>query len=143
MSDKLREMIKLHEGLELKPYVDSRGKLSIGYGRCLETAGISLEEAEMLLTNDLLDTRKRVELCFDWFNSIDSVRQDVIIMMAYNLGVTGLSKFYHMIDAIKAGDFQAAGDRMLESVWSRQVGNRSFVLFKMMKSGNYPDGSVS
>ena len=43
------------EGLELKPYRDSVGKLTIGIGRNLDDKGISESEARMLLANDVDD----------------------------------------------------------------------------------------
>ena len=46
-------MLKRHEGLRLKPYQDTIGKLTIGYGRNLDDRGISKEEAEYLLRNDI------------------------------------------------------------------------------------------
>ncbi len=140
MADKLREMLKLHEKLSLKPYLDTKKRLTIGYGRCLDTFGITEEEAEMLLTNNILDVQKRLPIYFPWFEKLDPVRKDVVTMMAFNLGIAGFLEFKKTLEALEAGDFQAAGDRMLESVWSRQVGERSIVLFKMMKSGEYPNG---
>ncbi len=44
----LIDLIKRHEGLSLKPYMDSRGFLTIGYGRNLDANGISKSEAEYL-----------------------------------------------------------------------------------------------
>ena len=43
------------EGLRLKPYVDTAGKLSIGVGRNLDDKGISKTEADFLLADDLND----------------------------------------------------------------------------------------
>lgn len=45
--------LKLDEGLRLKPYRDTVGKLTIGIGRNLDDVGISEAEAEYLLSNDL------------------------------------------------------------------------------------------
>ena len=39
------EQIKKHEGLELKVYTCTAGRLTIGYGRNLEDRGITEEEA--------------------------------------------------------------------------------------------------
>lgn len=135
----LAEMLKAHEGLELKPYLDTKGKLTIGYGRNLQDVGISLQEAETMLANDIADARRRAEQLFDWYSTLDSVRQDVIVMLVFNMGAAKLGHFIQMIQAIKAGDFYRASQEMLDSMWARQVGNRAVVLSKMMMSGKYPD----
>ena len=45
--------LKRHESLELKPYKCTSGKLTIGVGRNLEDIGITEQEAELLLLNDI------------------------------------------------------------------------------------------
>ena len=132
-------MLQQHEGLELKPYTDTRGKLSIGYGRCIETIGISIAEAELMLDNDITDAIRRAKQVFPWFDTLDSVRQDIIVMMAFNLGIAKLGDFVQMIQAIKNGDFHLASQEMMSSAWARQVGSRALVLSRMMNSGKYPD----
>ncbi|HAC30701.1 MAG TPA: lysozyme, partial [Marinobacter hydrocarbonoclasticus] len=50
----LKTQLKRHEGLRLKPYLDtaSSPRLTIGYGRNLEDVGISRDEADFMLDND-------------------------------------------------------------------------------------------
>ena len=45
-------MTKDFEGLRLKPYRCSAGKLTIGYGRNLEDVGIDEKEASMMFERD-------------------------------------------------------------------------------------------
>lgn len=135
----LKDLLKLHEGLKLKPYKDTVGKLTIGYGRNLEDVGISLVEAELMLDRDIEDARRRAEQLFPWFGIIDAVRQDVIINMVFNMGAAKVTNFRDMIEAIKKGDWTLAGEEMLDSAWARQVGHRAIMLSKMMKTGRYPD----
>ena len=132
-------MLKLHEGLELKPYLDTRGKLTIGYGRNLDDVGISIQEAETMLANDIADARKRAEQIFGWFGILDSVRQDVILNMVFNMGAAKVAHFVQMIEAIKRGDWNKAAEEMVDSAWARQVGARAIMLSKMMQLGKYPD----
>ena len=49
----LRSQLERHEGLRLKPYRDTVGKLTVGYGRNLEDVGISRDEADFMLDNDI------------------------------------------------------------------------------------------
>ncbi len=49
----LLSQLKTDEGFELKPYKDTQGKLTIGYGHNLTDNGISLSIAEQLLQDDI------------------------------------------------------------------------------------------
>lgn len=46
-------MLIRHDGLRLKPYRDTRNKLTIGVGRNLDDVGITREEALMLPNNEI------------------------------------------------------------------------------------------
>jgi lysozyme len=50
----LIEQLRRDEGCVLKPYRDQVGKLTIGVGRNLDDVGISSDEAEYLLANDIV-----------------------------------------------------------------------------------------
>lgn len=137
MSPKLLEMLIRHEGMKLKPYTCSAGKLTIGVGRNLEDMGISKDEALTLLENDV--ARLCLELWpFDWYNKLSQVRQEVILSMAFNVGVTRLLKFKKMIGCLKTEDFEGAASEMLASQWAAQVGKRASELAEMMRSDAYP-----
>ena len=64
MKNRLREMLIRHEGLHLKPYRDSVGKLTIGVGRNLDDVGITREEALILLEHDIAKGRRDVRRTF-------------------------------------------------------------------------------
>jgi lysozyme len=53
LMDRIKEQLVRHEGLRLKPYRCTAGKLTIGVGRNLEDKGISQQEAYELLENDI------------------------------------------------------------------------------------------
>ena len=50
---KLIEQLRLHEGVEHKPYTDTVGKLTIGVGRNLDDRGLSDDEIDYILANDI------------------------------------------------------------------------------------------
>lgn len=135
----LRRQLIRHEGLRLKPYKDTVGKLTIGVGRNLDDVGISEQEAMSLLDNDI--DRARIDLLkvLPWVKNLDSVRQDVLLNMAFNMGIGGLLTFKNTLAAIQNGDYADAADRMLESKWATQVGLRASELSQMMRSGHYRD----
>lgn len=137
MNKNLFDIIKKHEGLRLKPYKCTAGKLTIGFGRNLDDKGISIEEAEFLLNNDISKCMAELRRNISWFDSIDSVRQDVLIDMCFNLGIGGLLKFKTTLEHIKRGEYDLAADCMLSSLWARQVGDRAVELSNMMRIGKY------
>ena len=128
--------IKEHEGLRLKPYRDTIGKLTIGYGRNLEDIGLSLEEAEALLRNDLSRCEAELrEVLGETYEALSPVRKAVLLDMIYNLGKSRFLGFKRMIAALKAGDFSRAAEEMLDSRWAAQVGRRAQFLAEKMREG--------
>ena len=128
--------LKRHEGLELMPYKCTSGKTTIGVGRNLEDIGITEQEAELLLLNDI--GRVKQELVNDqWYMNLDPVRKAVIENMSFNLGYPTLKKFQNMIASISEGDYETASKEMLDSRWSKQVGQRSIELADQMRTGQW------
>lgn len=138
MSDlRLRELLLRHEGYRLKPYRCSEGKLTIGVGRNLDDVGISELEANLMLTNDIERVKREAVAAFPWFKSLSLVRQDVVLDMLFNLGMTRFQGFKHMIAAIRDGNFGRAAYEMVSSRWAKQVGVRATELAKMMELDRY------
>ena len=130
--------LKRHESVELKPYKCTSGKLTIGVGRNLEDIGITEQEAELLLLNDI--GRVKQELVNDqWYMDLDPVRKAVIENMSFNLGYPTLKKFQNMIASISEGDYETASKEMLDSRWSKQVGQRSIELAEQMRTGQWQE----
>ncbi len=132
MRDLARELVKKHEGLRLKPYECTAGKLSIGYGRNLDDNGISQAEADTMLENDLDAVYARLDR-LDWFANISAVRQAVLADMCFNLGWPRLSGFRKMLAAVSRGDYDRAAEEMLDSRWRHQVGERALYLARVMR----------
>ncbi|KKM89778.1 hypothetical protein LCGC14_1245310 [marine sediment metagenome] len=127
-------MIIRHEGLRLKPYLDSVGKLTIGVGRNLDDMGISKEEAMFLLRNDLKRVMTEARGSLPFYDELSIVRQDVILDMVFNLGITRFLGFKKMIRALKKENYKEASVEMKKSKWYQQVPNRAKELIKMMKT---------
>lgn len=129
------EQLKEDEGFRGEPYKCTANKTTIGYGRNLEDNPLTKSEAEYLLLNDL----KEIEYSLNgrpFFDKLNDTRKDVLINMAYNLGIPRLLNFINMIAAISNDDYEKAADEMLDSKWARQVGNRATRLSKKMRTGN-------
>lgn len=134
---KLSELLLKHEGCKLKPYKDTRGITTIGIGRSLDTHGITQDEALYLLENDIKDVKEQLVKKFRWFNDLDDVRKDVLTNIAFNIGVSGFSKFSMTIEFLSQHDYTQAAIELLDSVWAEQVGSRAKELAKMMHEGRY------
>lgn len=135
--DELRIRILKHEGLNLKPYLDSVGKLTIGIGRNLTDCGISYDEAYDMLEHDL--TRCEIDLVpYSWYSGLNQVRKGVLIELVFNIGLPRVLKFVNMIAALKAQDYIKASDELLNSLWAKQVGDkRANSLAKCLLTGTY------
>ena len=78
MTESLKNRIKAqlvrHEGLRLKPYRCTAGKLTIGIGRNLDDCGISQKEAYAMLERDILECEQRLlEEIPNIYNNLDEV----------------------------------------------------------------------
>lgn len=136
MTDRTKQL-KRHEGLRLKPYKDTEGKITIGYGHNLTDKGITKHIADMLFYYDLWDTCYQVREKLPYSKDLCEPRQTVLVNMAFNMGINGLLSFTEMLNAVKEKDFKKASKEMLNSKWAKQVGSRAEELAVQMKTGEY------
>jgi lysozyme len=122
------------EGLRLKPYTDTVGKLTIGVGRNLTDVGISKAEAEALLQADIERSAALLDQELPWWKTLDGPRQRVLLNMAFNLGYRLLT-FKNTLKAVREGRWEDAAAGMLASKWAYQVGQRAHRLAATMRSG--------
>ena len=137
MQNKWVELTKHFEGLRLKPYTCTAGKLTIGFGHNLEDNGITLEIAEILLRTDLACARMEVFAKFPWLMKLNEPRQYVLVDMCFNIGISRLLTFKKMLLALQEGDYERAAHEMLDSKWAKQVGKRATRLAEIMRKGEY------
>ncbi len=138
----LTERIIRHEGLRLKPYRCTSGKLTIGIGRNLEDNGISEAEAMLLLENDLKRVVHELTSNLPFYGNLEHERRHVLIDMGFNLGISRLLQFKKMLKALEAGNYSEAAKEMLNSKWAKQVGDRATELADVMRSGRWNDSIV-
>lgn len=137
LMDRIKEQLVRHEGLRLKPYRCTAGKLTIGIGRNLDDSGISQSEAYIMLINDIMSCEKQLQAKIpDIYNGLDEVRKSVLLNMCFNLGINGLLGFNNTLAFIAAGDWERAANNMLVSRWAKQVGRRAIELSELMRKGH-------
>jgi len=153
---KLIEKLIVHEGLRLQVYKDTLGIDTIGIGRNLEDRGISKEEldeldiptidhiyeygiteadAMALAENDVQIVEEELLRAHPCVDRLDSVRQLILVDMAFNMGVPRLCKFKNMWAAVHENKFDVAAKEMLDSKWANQVKSRATKLAHAMHTG--------
>ncbi len=131
----LEQQLLRDEGFRLRPYTDTRGKVTIGCGRNLTDVGLSTLEAMDLLDHDIDRAVKGCVSAFPWFVDLDPVRQRVLVNMTFNLGIGKLQTFRTTLKCVADGRYKSAAASMLQSLWASQVGDRAQRLAKAMESG--------
>ncbi len=109
----LRDDLMRDEGVRLKPYRDTVGKLTIGAGRNLDDIGISEAENAMLLDNDIYRIEADLDQHLPWWRGLDAVRQRILMNMCFNLGIDKLLGFHHTLQLIQSGQCEEASRSML------------------------------
>ena len=136
---KLMELLKKHEGFSATAYRDTKGILTIGYGRNLEAMTVTQEQAGMWLAEDSANAIKQA-MKFPEFAHCDThARQNVFVELIYNIGAGKVAKFKKMLAAITAHDWNKAADELYDSKWRIDVGpTRSGTLISMLRTGEFP-----
>lgn len=163
MSEPILADLDRDESYRASPYKDSRGLWTFATGRCLETnpltgpewkqlldaselaVSIAKAGADRLLESAVLEIRLWCARTFQWWPTLDAVRQDVIAEMVYNLGSARFMEFRDFLAAVARSDWERAVAEMWDSIWSHQVDDgpggkygRVDRLAAMMKTGVRP-----
>jgi lysozyme len=138
--DKLKEQIKHSEGVRTTAYKDTLNNWTTGVGHLIRLPDeeyllekeLTEEEVDQIFITDLnqaiIDARK--------FISQDSIPEEaffVVVDMAFNLGLPKLMRFQNFQQALRDKDFVQASFEMLDSLWAKQLPNRSKRLAKQMR----------
>lgn len=136
----LIELLRKHEGVETHAYKCTADKTTIGVGRNIDPAGglgLSQDEIDYLLTNDIKRVTAELEKAFPWFSVLDEVRRYALIDLCFNLGLTRLKLFRLALGAMENQDYETASKEFLDSNWAKQVGTRAITITDMIRSGLY------
>jgi lysozyme len=152
MSNLLLQQLKRHEGFRTRVYQCTGGFDTIGYGYNLNANPLKLTNYEIVkFRKEGIDDRvaewlllRMIDQCtgqliksLAWFESLDDVRQAVLINMCFNLGLKGLLGFKNTLAMVRAGDYESAAQAMLKSKWAGQVHGRAVELALQMKTGKF------
>ena len=136
---KLIEQLKRHEGVRTHAYKCSADYITVGVGRNIDEdggLGLSDDEIDYLLANDIKRCKQEL-VALSWFVDLNEVRQDALINLCFNLGLTRLLGFRNAMAAMAEGNYEKAADEFLDSRWATQVGQRAIEVTNMIRSGSY------
>jgi lysozyme len=140
---RLKRHLKTAEGWSPVPYTDTVGIWTIGYGHALikePPSGLrwTKGQSETQLLRDVADAIHDAS-SFAWFPTLDAVRQEVIVELAFNMGLPRLQGFRKMIAALAVKDYDRAADELQDSRWYGQVGvRRGRRLVEALRTGIWP-----
>lgn len=138
---KLSDQLRIHEGVKKFCYLCPAGFETIGVGRNISEnngLGLSDDEIDYLLQNDIKRCKQEL-IALSWFVDLDEVRQDAIVNLCFNLGLTRLMGFKLAMAAMADGDYEKAADEFYDSRWAKQVGSRADDVCHMIRTGQYPE----
>jgi len=129
--NELLERVLLHEGFKAKPYLDTLGVSTFGHGLTYITKAESKNIVKARLEG-IWDELAQDE----WITELPEPVRAVLIEMAFQLGMNGLSKFKKMWLALKLNDFESAAEEMLDSLWAKQTPERAQELSDIVRNIN-------
>jgi len=129
-------MLRHHEGVRHKPYKDTVGKLTIGVGRNLDDNGLSDDEIDYLLTNDINRCMSEA-MTYEWFADLNDARRAVVLSLLFNLGKPRYDKFVRHHAAMADGHMMIASKELLDSRWAKQVGRRADEMAIQLETGEW------
>ena len=139
MSEVLKKRIRDHEGFIAKPYLDSLGKATIGYGHLIteednfeEGKEYSKDELLKLFDKDFAKAEMGADQLVGHIQELHIEAKNIITEMVFQLGTQGVRNFRKMISALEARDYPRASAEMLDSRWHAQTTNRCESLSKIM-----------
>ena len=137
MYDKLIAQLKINEGVRYKPYKCTAGKLTIGVGRNIQQLGISEDESDYLLSNDIHRVQDELANNVNIYCDLSDARKAALIDMCFNLGIGRFKRFKKFLKALNDEMYLLASKEMLNSKWAKQVGNRAKRLAEQIRTGEW------
>ena len=132
-----KPMIKVHEGLRLDKYMDSRGFPTIGYGHLIEPGEsmpnrISQQKADELFDEDYTH-HKAAAMRIPGYDKANAMQKAALIDLTFNMGPAWADGFPKFKQAFAAGNYEQAGNELIDSAYYSQVGRRGPTIVNLIK----------
>ncbi len=139
MSEVLKKRIRDHEGFIAKPYLDSLGKATIGYGHLITDEDnfengkeYSKDELLKLFDKDFAKAEMGANQLVGHIQELHIEAKNIVTEMVFQLGTQGVRNFKNMLSVLEARDYKKASMEMLDTRWHAQTTNRCKSLSKIM-----------
>lgn len=142
-------ILNFEEGYREKPYRDKLGYPTVAGGIKIGPKGAALSNytftvprrvgdvwKEVFVENTITEMQLRPAI-ISALKSCNDARRDVLISMAYQMGVPGLAGFKNTLAMVSEGNFDGASRGMLNSLWAKQTPERAQRHAEVMRTGNY------
>jgi len=96
--------------------------------------GITKDEAEWLMCNDIDTAIKQLKTSLIWFEDAHPVIQEVLVDMCFNMGINTLLTFKATLKLMSLHQYPEAAEQMLKSKWAKQVKKRAKELSERVKN---------
>ena len=133
--DKLREQLKIDEGVKYEIYNDHLGYPTFGIGHLITEKDpehgkpigteVSADRVNEVFNSDVQLYINETKKVFPDLDNKPEIIQLVLVNMCFNLGAPRLSNFKKFIAAINDEQWSEAAVEMMDSRWARQVGPRA------------------
>tara|TARA_R110000823_G_scaffold245897_1_gene369990 strand:+ start:124 stop:612 length:489 start_codon:yes stop_codon:yes gene_type:complete len=144
--NKLREQLKIDEGVKYEVYDDHLGYKTFGIGHLVKSTDeeygvpvgtpVSEERVNSVFDKDVITYIDESKKVFGNLEDMPGEVQQVIVNMCFNMGAPRLSQFKKFIRAIHDEEWATASIEMLDSKWANQVGERANRLSDRIKAIN-------
>jgi len=131
----IQRLLAKHEGSRTKAYKDSKGIWTIGVGHNLEANPIPQEAVDIIFISDLGHVLKDIRVNFPWFESLNEVRQAVIVDVVFNMGISRFKGFKNTIRFMELEMYDHAAAELLDSKAARELPLRYDELAQMLLTG--------
>lgn len=126
------------EGRRKRPYIDTKGKITIGVGHNLSDRGLSDPAIDLILNEDILMSIRECE-SFPFWNNLNEARQTALAELCFNLGFTKLRKFDTTLLLLAEGRYETAANNLNQTLWATQVQpSRRNRIVQMIATGAMP-----
>ena len=155
-----KEMIKEHEGLELKVYLDTEGYPTVGHGHKIDAD--SPEDIRNLKVGDSITNERAAKLFEQDFSEMlfaaqqlpgffrgSKRQQAALIDLTFNMGPNFLNNFPMMRSALEEGDFNEAARQLefadpdnrpgVKSDYANMTGRRSAPILDLLRDKGVGD----
>lgn len=125
MLDNIKAMLIRHEGIVCNVYLCSEGYKTIGVGRCLDTNGITRDEANYLLENDIKRVEQELNENFGAWRTFPEKARMVCIDMTFQMGIVGFCRFIKTKKLMEDNNWLEASEEILRSRYATQTPTRA------------------